>query len=288
MIIKPKIWLCGIVQNCVKDADEITADIYEFFDGLIFVDHLSTDGTKELLESRKKEGEIISIQWMNHHGWSMQAILNSSKILPGDWFIICDSLERISPIFAQNISNHINNFESGNIHTIFLYGKILMAKYNSEMRFSCVTPHCYLTNWQLEAIDFANSSFWKDEQQSRYNIRPQRREKHHFIDHFVKYSFQYVKNSNQMVCGRESNPEEIREHETRRQQFIIYANRVLEIDLTVDALKKYIQNHELDDYTKSYFNFERYFNDFYRFYVLKHNLDDIIKDGQEKKLFEIK
>ena len=56
---KSKIYLCGITQNKKDKIDELTKYIWDDFDGLIFVDGGSTDGTKELLESRKKEGKII-------------------------------------------------------------------------------------------------------------------------------------------------------------------------------------------------------------------------------------
>ena len=68
---EPKLWLCGITQNRRNDIDEMTKDIMGCFDGLIFVDAYSDDGTYELLESRKKEGTIIQRKWTNDHDTQM-------------------------------------------------------------------------------------------------------------------------------------------------------------------------------------------------------------------------
>ncbi|SRR3990167_3897179 len=287
MNLAPKFWLCGMIQNCVEDANALTVDIYNCFDGLIFIDHLSTDGTREVLESRKKEGHIIQAEFLNHHGWSMNAILNSNKIIPGDILVFVDSKERICIDFAQKIRLYWDSLLNQGIHTVFLYGKILMLCYYPNITFTYITPHCVVQDYLPKVVDFANSEFWKDESKSRYNIRPQSRSKDHFIDHFVKYCFQYSRPNNQMTCGREGNANEYKIHEGERLKFITYCARYLKIDLTVEALKTYIRNNHLDNYMREYFNFEKYFNDFYCYHVLNHSLEDIIKRHEKKELFLI-
>ena len=39
-----RLWLCGITQNRKDNIDEMTKDVAQYFDGLIFVDGSSDDG----------------------------------------------------------------------------------------------------------------------------------------------------------------------------------------------------------------------------------------------------
>ena len=50
--MKGRLFLCGMTGDRFLDIKEATK-FYDQFDGLVFVDHLSSDGTKELLESSK-------------------------------------------------------------------------------------------------------------------------------------------------------------------------------------------------------------------------------------------
>ena len=281
-----KVFFCGITQNSVVDIDELTKDIYQYFDGLVWVDHQSTDGTKELLESRKGGGEIISLPWMRNHGWSMQAILNSNKILPGDFVVICDTLERMSTDFCKNIKNFIVELEKRNINTLVSYQKVFMFKYSPDILFTPISPHCSPQNLKQNGVEMSQIQEFQHPKTYRYNIRGDKRPRHSFIDHFVKYIYEY-KISNHLLVGKESKLEKYRTHEEIRQKFILHCVNVLKLDLTVDSLKNFILNNELDYQTKWFFNFEPYLNYFYRFHKLKHNLDDIIKSSITEEIFKI-
>lgn len=281
-----KVYCCGITQNSIQDIDELTKDIYQYFDGLVWVDHQSTDGTKELLESRKSGGEIISLPWMRNHGWSMQAILNSNKILPGDYVVISDSQERLSVEFCKNIRNFIVEIEKRGINTLFSYGKIFMFRYFPDIVFTPVSPHCWAQNLKPHAVEMSQIPEFQDHKSYRYTIRAEKRPIHSFIDHFVKYIYEY-KISNHLSCGRENDLEQYSKHEKARQEFLLYCLNELKIDQTMEALKKFILENELNYKMKSFFNFEPILNHFYCFHKLNHRYEDILERHTKNRIFKI-
>jgi hypothetical protein len=282
-----KIWLCGMTQNSFKDIDELTKDVYSYFDGLIFVDHKSDDGTRELLEFRKGSGEVISIPWMRNHGWSMQAIFNSQKLLPGDWFVIRDSKERLNPYFCKTIRSIIDQLIRNQVRTVYSYSKIFMGEYYPDIVWTQVSPHCCCQNLKPNYIELSQIEQFKDPKVYAWNDRGNSRPNDSFIDHFVKYIFEY-KISNHMLVGRENNIEDFYKHEKLRQNFLLYCRNTLHIDNTVESLKQYILNNPLSDQIKVYFNINRYLNDFYCYHVLKQSLDEIVARHKTEQLFFIK
>ncbi|MCI0562658.1 MAG: hypothetical protein MN733_29615, partial [Nitrososphaera sp.] len=78
-----KLWIGGICQNNLKEMDELTTDAFALVDGLVWADHYSTDGTYELLNTRKGEGRIVQIPFIKDHGWSMNAYLKNGTIKHG-------------------------------------------------------------------------------------------------------------------------------------------------------------------------------------------------------------
>jgi len=283
---KSRIWLCGITQNCKDGIDVCTKDVFKYFDGIVFVDHQSNDGTRELLESRKGNGEIISLPWRHHHGWSYNAVLTSHKILPGDWICWMDSLEKWNTDICLNIRNLCDNLTRQNIKTVFYYGKVLMFQYYPDLFFALVTPHQFLANPKQPSIEISNNIGFEN---IRENLRNVNRPKDHSIDHFCKYVLEYKHNNNQLTCGRENNQNEIAIKEEIRQKFLVHLNRELGVELNVESLKNYILNNEIKYTTKWFFNQISYLNDFYCYHKLGHNLDDIFKRrGNNFEIFEIK
>ena len=155
------------------------------------------------------------------------------------------------------------------------------------MTFACVTPHCYLQNTRPKAVDLARYDEWRDERKSRFNLRPQKRPPTHFLGHFFRYVM-FKGNNNQMSCGNETNPEEYQRQESARQQFLIYCYRILGFeDITEEIMTDFIKKNGLTPEIQSFFNYNKHLNNWHRYHFLNHSLDDIIKDNEEKKLFEI-
>jgi glycosyltransferase involved in cell wall biosynthesis len=78
-----KVYLCGITQDKKEKIDELTKDVFNHFDGLIFVDGGSKDGTRELLEERKGQGTIIYRKWTNDFDFQNNEILRQGGMKNG-------------------------------------------------------------------------------------------------------------------------------------------------------------------------------------------------------------
>ena len=128
-----KVYLCGITQNQLKNIDELTKNCYQIFDGLIFVDAGSTDGTKELLEERKGCGQIIYRKWTNDHDLQMNEFLRQGPMKIGDWFVIRDSRERFNTEWVANIKVLINKAKLAGVRSMYNYNKGFAFEYYDDM-----------------------------------------------------------------------------------------------------------------------------------------------------------
>ena len=111
----PKMWLCGITQNRKQDIDEMTENISQYFDGLIFVDGHSEDGTFELLNERKKDGYIPQRKWTNDHDFQMNEFLRQGPMQNGDWFVTLDSPDRLVEDWAKNLREETSQLKEEKI-----------------------------------------------------------------------------------------------------------------------------------------------------------------------------
>jgi hypothetical protein len=278
-----KIYLCGITQNDYQNIDELTS-IYEYFDGLIFVDGGSNDGTKELLESRKKDGAIIYRKWTNDHDYQMNEFLRQGPMKIGDWFLLRDSRERFNPQWVKNIKEMINQFSKNQIRSVYNYGKGFAFEYYDDMYFSG-SPHWGLFNARGNSLELSN---YFDENKKEHTWRLKDgdggRSEANFIDHFVKYYFVYGR-SNHLLLGRENDREAFVQAETNRQNFRLYCAS-LGIDFTINALKEYLMTDTWKKDIKflTMFNNEEILRNFYRWHILK---DDIEKIKTESKTWRL-
>jgi hypothetical protein len=278
-----KIYLCGITQNDYQNIDELTS-IYEYFDGLIFVDGGSNDGTKELLESRKKDGAIIYRKWTNDHDYQMNEFLRQGPMKIGDWFLLRDSRERFNPQWVKNVKEMINQFSKNQIRSVYNYGKGFAFEYYDDMYFSG-SPHWGLFNARGNSLELSN---YFDENKKEHTWRLKDgdggRSEANFIDHFVKYYFVYGR-SNHLLLGRENDREAFVQAETNRQNFRLYCAS-LGIDFTINALKEYLMTDTWKKDIKflTMFNNEEILRNFYRWHILK---DDIEKIKTESKTWRL-
>jgi hypothetical protein len=270
-----KIWLCGITQNQKENIDELTKDVYSHFDGLIFVDHYSTDGTYEILQERKGAGKIIQRDWVNEHSHSMNEFLFSGVIEEGDWFVLRDSSERLNPEFASRIKDVVWEFDSKGIQTVFQRCKLLMARYNYDM-FFLGSPHWGIHNYGQKVIVLGNGENAEQEDLTyAYSTRNGNRTKDYWINHDIKYYYVYGRSNQMALVYKEQNL--INYHESRRR---IFRNRCIFLGLqfTMDSLVKYIKTTpKVDEIIFDVIKENILLRNFYRYHRLGQSAEEIYK-----------
>lgn len=228
-----KIFLCGITQNKREDVSALTKN-FDCFDGLIFVDGGSTDGTLDLLNERKGGGKIIQRNWTNDHDFQMNEFLRQGPLQNGDWFIVRDSEERINDEFCKNIRNHVLNFLSQKIRSVYWEGKGAFFQYFDDMYFSG-SPHWGLVGARQHSVNLNDEVvggkwFWNERQNTR--------DRSHWIKHHLKYYWVYGR-SNHLLLGRENKIEEFRELELERIQFRILCQQEYGLDFSIESLHEF-------------------------------------------------
>ena len=271
-----KVYLCGITQNQLKNIDELTKNCYQIFDGLIFVDAGSTDGTKELLEERKGCGQIIYRKWTNDHDLQMNEFLRQGPMKIGDWFVIRDSRERFNTEWVSNIKDLISRAKLSGIRSMYNYNKGFAFEYYDDMHFNS-SPHWGLIGARSKAIDL---SHYFDENKKEHTWRQKEekgdpeRDDSYYIDHHFKYYYIYGR-SNHLLLGRENDQEGFWKAETSRVNFRLYCNSI-GLDFTPESFLNYAKNEGMKDIKfKEYINAEDILKKFYRKHILKESLESI-------------
>lgn len=264
-----KVYLCGITQNQLKNIDDLTKNCYQAFDGLIYVDGGSTDGTKELLEERKGCGQVIYRKWTNDHDFQMNEFLRQGPMKIGDWFVLRDSRERFNTEWIADIKKLIYKAKHSGIKSIYNYGKGFAFEYYDDMFFHG-SPHWGLVGARNQAVDLSQF-FDENKKEHTWRLRdgeddPERDESY-YIDHFFKYYYVYGR-SNHLLLGRENDREGFQKAEARRVEFRMYCNSI-GLQFTPESFLSYAKNTGINDLKfKNFINSEDILKDFYRKKVL--------------------
>lgn len=262
----PKIWLCGMTSaGNLDNLKAMIEPVIEYFDGLIFTFHYPTDEGADFLEKNKKAGEIIYAKWVKRHQYSQNHFLYQGPMKEGDYFILLDSMERISPEFCKNhLPKMLDYMKENNVALISNCGKGLLFRYNELAKFEG-SPHWYITgiDGHTANVELEKTHFW--------NVRGEQRDKFHFIDHYAKYYIDYPAGSNHCLLGLEKNGDPMKLFPLREHARLAF-RKLLEsrgIEVSYVAVKEYIKaNKILDPEMKEFFNTEKILNDFYRYHVL--------------------
>lgn len=277
-----RLFLCLITHNQYENVKSLTDPIWEHIDGIISVDAGSTDGTRELLEERKGQGEVLYRKWTNDHDLQQNVWLRESVLKEGDIVLIRDSCERFNPEWAKKIRNFLDTLIFGGVRSIFNYGKLFAFVWSDSI--VCQgSPHWGMVGLQHKMIDLKE---YHNEDLHEWSWRVRDGEEggrpiDNKIDHEAKYYWTYGR-SNHLLLGREDNIEEYQRLEIIRLHLRDQA-RILGFELTLDGLKqfmKWITSEEVEDSTrnngKNWVNSCSITKNFYRKHLLNHDWDDII------------
>lgn len=266
-----KFWLTLMTQDREKDIEEMLKDTYDYFDGIVAVDHYSKDSTFEILNKYKKAGKIIQLPYLKHHAWSMNGFLFSGVIKNEDWFLIVDSSDRPRVEWLENLKNDIENWVRQGIGAIYL-DRIFLVRYNDNVEF-IGGIHWGIQNVHGKHISLLTENNKRDD--FVVNTRMLNRNISG-IEHPIKYFVEYSCSSQTQLLYQQFGDNIWKSHENFRIQFRIYCQQVLNLIPTVQELIEYIsdgiKNHNLPEYIIEYIQLEVNIQDLVRYYILKQDL----------------
>lgn len=277
-----KIYLVGMTQDQKKNIKVLTDPIYKYIDGLIFVDHGSTDGTRELLEERKGCGKIIEKKWCRSNDHSMSSILLEGCAEQGDFLIFRDSLERFNPDWAKNIRQFCDSLRMQGIRTCYNYGKIFLWQF-CDSQYFIGSPHFGLEGAQGKFIDLKNY-FSEEKKEHTWRIKDGEeggRPIDNKIDHEAKYAWVYGR-SNHLLLGYENRLDEYQ----RAEMIRIHIRDVAQqkgFDFTIQGLVDFMNWLEMEDKEnfRAWINSHRVWKNFYRRRLMFEDFHEIEKTENE-------
>lgn len=277
-----KVFIGLITGNEKQNIQEIVDNLGEI-DGILAVDHYSTDGTYELLEQNKRDGDIIRCPYQNNHSQSMNIWLNSPKLNLGDWVVLLDSSERIGSKLLANLKSYLLWFEQANINIIVNHSKVFIFR-RWPQQFFTNTPHWAFQGGRQGYLKLEDSRLFEKEEDYYFSVRDRNRDKNHFIKHYVSYLLQ--KDSNHLLLGLEGKPnfvETFTKRENQRIEFLLYLKE-RNLPNIISSIDFLCHEEPLDQKFREFVNSNKILNDYFAYNILgktdlidNHNWEEIIK-----------
>ena len=180
----------------------------------------------------------------------------------GDWFLIIDTLERLSPEFTKNLKGLCSDLDKLDVDGVYLYNKRFLFKFNEQTEF-VNNPHEGMLGC-TKVIDLCNEQFWREDFQENVRLK-KRNNPLHFIEHNFKYYF--LPNTNHLFLGFENQREFVKERYVNRNKLIkeIYESGF--DPFNIKSIEDCLRNYLTDD-MRECINFDKFLNDWYRYKIL--------------------
>jgi hypothetical protein len=289
-----KIWICGQVaaQGQEKNIAELV-QIFPYFDGAVWtVNYIredcfdDEDRTYEYLYGAKKDGKILKTVWHNLHSPGMTMFLQAGVIKNGDWVLSIDAQELPLEPWLSTIRDRVKQYDKDGITAEF-WGRPYFFEYNDQMTYQPNSTHCWPTpltaGKHISIVDESKVRYTPEGVYFGDFILNKKNLDDTTLLHAVKYIFCYnITNEMQNQYGSFGS-KIVENHEFGRQWFRQWWQEKLGLPTTLEALENYMFG-PMDTKAIDYFEFENPFKDFYRFKILKHSREDILKNRYQWSL----
>lgn len=276
--IPSKQWLCFITSDTeFENVDELTKDIWWHFDGICAVVHTQGGDNRvfDLIESRKGQGFVTKRDFKWHMGHSRNEWLLDMRINLLDTCWMRDSTERFNPAFTKDIRQFADSLMYENIWNLAQYSKLLMFRrwYNQQF-FNGL--HTGVGGLYGKTLPIDQIPQYKNDRDYAYSVRNEKRPFDHRYRHEVLYLLNYGPNGNHLQLFH-NDPKDLDISQWDLFYFTKYLreNGVTDVDQLITFLQK---EKRLDTQVKWWINAERPFRNLYRYFVLKHTNEEILKD----------
>lgn len=280
-----KFWLTGVTyKGNYNHLKELIDPIKNQFDGLIWTFHDAEtafgDSGLSYLEENKKDGEIIYAKWCQRLDYSRNHTLFQGPMEYGDWFIVVDTLERLTPVFVGSLKNL--TLQERMFDGIYLDGKRLMARFDEGVKYQG-NPHegLFGLNHPVNVLindiraDLNDDCFW--------NVRNEHRDEFHWIGAYMRYYF--FPDTNHLLLGYERNQEYVKHRYFIRgllKKWCLENN----VEFSVNGLLGFVSVcDQLPERLVEIFNQEKILCDWYRYTFL--NDKDLIDRHDSKYIKKI-
>jgi hypothetical protein len=268
---KNNTWLCGLTYGpAIEAVKKNIIPIAKHFDGLNFVLHkngsLLTKEEQELfdvLNQNRGNGKIHLFDWIKRYDFSRNRYLFDPLMKSGDFFVILDSLEKLTDDFCtKDLPKLKQAMIDNNLDGMFHGGKGLIFRKNEFMRYENGTHECIRPI--SRAAELTEIEGYEDSSKYFTNTRPLVRDTLHFINHYMKYYL--IDNTMQCLLGTENDRDLTNRRLQNRHNFRQYLENE-GVDFDYDSILKFFAK-DLTEELKEFLNKEKILNDFYRKNIL--------------------